>query len=106
MLLLQNPCGQSHFRVVLQYRDHSLDNDRPGIDTTVHKVHSTPGEACTIVDGLLLYMQAGKGRQQGRVDVDDPLGPLGDEVGALVVSFRTMTDASNWSMRIPSFDCK
>src|SRR5690349_17802424 len=41
-------------------------------------MHRTAGEADSIIERLFLSMQAGEGRQQGRVDVQDGIGECRD----------------------------
>jgi len=73
VFLFQDAAGERVGGIVGKYRNHGLDDDRPGIDTAINQVDSTAGEAGAVVDCLLLDMQPGKSGEQGRVDVDNPL---------------------------------
>ena len=44
-------------------------------------MHSAAGEFYAVVERLALRFQAGKGREQGGVDIENPAAKRGDEVG-------------------------
>jgi hypothetical protein len=79
MLLFKDAGGQSLHRIILKNRYDCLDENRAGINTAVDKVYSATGKAGTVINRLLLDVQAGKRRQQGGVDVNHAIGERVDE---------------------------
>ena len=72
MFLRQHARGQGLGSVVRQQGHHRLVQDRPMVQLGRHQVDAGTGEPATHVDGALVGVKAGKRRQQGRVDVDEP----------------------------------
>src|SRR3954471_9689047 len=60
-------------------REGLLQDDRPRVDALVDEVHSHPHLLDAVVERLLDRMQAGEGRKQRRVHVDDASGEAPDE---------------------------
>jgi hypothetical protein len=73
VLLLQDPRAQRFFRVPRTYRNHALFQDRTGVDSFVDQMHRATAEPDPVLECLFLRVESGKGRQEGRVDVDHPI---------------------------------
>ena len=52
MFLAKNPFGETLFRVIVQNRDHRLNDDGTGIDPFVHEMNGAPRKACPILQGF------------------------------------------------------
>lgn len=79
MLFLLNPGVERLDRVVPIDGDRNLGDDRPGVDSLVDDVHGDTGHGHTVTQRRLHGMGAGKGRQERRVDVQDPIRKAGQE---------------------------
>src|SRR5438445_10242790 len=56
---------------------HSLLNDDGSmIEVLIHKMHGAAADFGAVIQGLPLRVQAGKGRQQRGMNVEDPLRKL------------------------------
>src|SRR4051812_32118553 len=56
-----------------------LEDDRPAVDAFVDEMHRNSGNLDAVVDRLLDRADARERRQQGRMNVDDPVSEAGDE---------------------------
>ncbi len=79
VLLLENARGEAVLRVVIHHRHDCLNDDWARVHVLINKVDRTTGELDAVIEGSFLDMQAGEGRQQGRVDVHDAAGESVDE---------------------------
>ena len=61
-------------RIAGEYGDSFLRDDRAGVDALIHKMHRTTSELHAVIQRLFPRFQAGKGGQQGGVNVDDTAG--------------------------------
>ena len=71
MLGSLNPVMQRLRRVLVQNRDRLLADDRAGIHARIHKMHRTPRHLHAVIQRLFPGFEAGKRRQQRRMDVHD-----------------------------------
>ena len=74
MLLDQDARRQRLDGVVVQHRHRRLQHDRPGVEIRVHQMHRRAGDAHAVLERLALRVEAGKRRQQRRMDVEDAIG--------------------------------
>src|SRR2546427_1306186 len=79
MLLFENFFGEGCFRIFVEDGDSGLQNDRAGVEIFVDEMHGAAGEFDAIFEGLALRFEAGEGREQRRVDVQDAVWIFGDE---------------------------
>ena len=79
MLLRQHPRRQGVGRVAGQHRYHGLIQDGAHIQLGRHQVHRAAGELAARVNGALVRVQPGEGRQQRGMDVDQPPRVARDE---------------------------
>src|SRR5579862_4256903 len=63
---------QGFRRIGLQNWDSLLRNNRPGIDSSIDKMDRTAGDLYAIIKGLFPCLQTRKGRQQRRVNINNP----------------------------------
>ena len=82
MFLDQDPGGQGVMGIFVQHRYGGLHDDGAGIHPCIHKVDGAAGDLHPVVQGLSLGIQSRKGRQQGRMDVDDLVVPGIHEIPA------------------------
>src|SRR5258707_4569380 len=61
--------------------DDGLQDDGAGVEIFVDEVDGASGELDAVVEGLLLRFEAGEGRQERRVNIEDALGKGGYEEG-------------------------
>lgn len=69
----KDPGREGLFGIIVQYRDYRLDDNGTGIDPLVDEVDGTTGELRSVLYGLSLSMQTGKGRQERGVNIHDPM---------------------------------
>jgi len=81
MLFRQNACGKRVCVVGFEYRDGSLKHNHTVVQVLVDKMNRAAGYFDAVVEGLLLRLKAGEGRQKRWVDVEDSIGKGGYEVG-------------------------
>lgn len=72
MFLRQDPVRQRACGVARQHRHHGLRQNRSVVELGRHLVHRGARHLAPHVDGALVGIEAGKSRQQRRVDVDQP----------------------------------
>lgn len=72
VLLHQHARGQLLDRVARQNRHQSLLQNGAGIQISRHLVHRATGKLAARINGPLVGVQTGKGRQQRGVDIDEP----------------------------------
>src|SRR2546422_9929556 len=81
VLFLEYPRGKRFLCIVCKNRHRRLNDDRPLIAFLVDEVNRAAGETHPVFQRLSLNVQAGKGRQQGRVDIHDAVGERPHEDG-------------------------
>ena len=65
--------------VIVAHGDGGLENDGTGVELFIHEMHRAAGDADAVFQRLLLRVEAGKGGQQGGVNVEDAAGELANE---------------------------
>src|SRR3712207_8332685 len=68
-LMIRRPPRSTLFPYTTLFRS---EDDRPGVDALVHEVHRDAEDLGPVLERLLDRGQTREGRQQRRVDVDDP----------------------------------
>ena len=63
--------AQRLFRIIRQYRNTPLTDNRPGIQARIHEMYRASGKPYAMFHRLLLRVQTRTRRKQRRVDVDD-----------------------------------
>ena len=63
-------------RVVVQHRHRRLNQDRAGVQILVHEMHGAAGDLDAVLQRLVLRVEAGKGGQQRRMDVQNAAGEM------------------------------
>src|SRR5260370_28853834 len=81
MFLFQDALGKGVLVVGIEDGDDGLQDDGAGVEIFVDKVDGASGELDAVVEGLLLRFEAGEGRQERRVNIEDALGKSGYEEG-------------------------
>ena len=81
VLLREHACGQGLGRVVGQHGHHGLVQDGAHVQLGRHAMHGAAGKLAAGIDGPLVGVQAGEGRQQRGVDVDHAAGEMLHEAG-------------------------
>ena len=79
MLLFQNAGRKRLHRVVIQHRHRRLHDDRAGVQVLIHEMHRAAGDLDAVFERLMLRIQAGKRRQQRRMNVQNAVRKLADE---------------------------
>jgi len=82
VLLDEHSCGQRVLCVFIEDGDTGLAHNRPPIEFGGHKMYGCPGNAHTIGNRLALRVQAGKSREQRRMDIEHPVGKRFEEWSA------------------------
>ena len=77
----QDALGERVGIVGLEDGNAALEDDNAVIQVLVDEVDGAAGEFAAVVEGLQLGFEAGEGWQQRGVDVEDPVGEGGDELG-------------------------
>ena len=73
MFLGQNPRAQTVFRIVRIDGDGGLHNNRAVIHFLVNQMDGCAANPHSAFQSLTLSVQTGEGRQEGRVDIQNPL---------------------------------
>src|SRR5258707_13082415 len=81
MFLFQDAVGKGVLVVGIEDGDDGLQDDGAGVEIFVDEVDGASGELDAVVEGLLLRFEAGEGRQERRVNIEDALGKGGYEEG-------------------------
>jgi len=81
MFLFQDALGKGVLVVGIEDGNDGLQDDGAGIEIFVDEVDGASGELDAVVEGLLLRFEAGEGRQERRVNIEDALGKGGYEEG-------------------------
>src|SRR3989442_5957460 len=81
MRLFENFFGEGCFRIFVEDGDSGLQNDRAGVEIFVDEMHGAAGEFDAVFEGLALRFEAGEGREQRRVNIQDAVWIFGDEKG-------------------------
>jgi hypothetical protein len=81
VLLGEDAAGEGVGVVCGQNRDGALEDDDAVVEVLVDEMDGTAGDGYAVVEGLLLGVEAGKGGEQGGVDVEDAVGKGVDEFG-------------------------
>ena len=79
VFLFEDAGGEGGGVVVFVDGDGALEDDDAVVDVLVDEVDGAAGDVDAEGQGLLLRVEAGEGREQGRVDVDDAVGEGGDK---------------------------
>src|SRR5580704_1415143 len=70
VLLSENARGQRIDRIIIEHRYGGLDQDRAGVQKFIDEVNGAASDFYTMIEGLTLCVEAWKGGEQGRVDVE------------------------------------
>src|SRR6266436_5830234 len=81
MFLFQDALGKGVLVVGVEDGDDGLQDDGAGVEIFVDEMDGAAGELDAVVEGLLLRFEAGEGRQERRVNIEDALGKGGYEEG-------------------------
>src|SRR5258708_20289954 len=81
MFLFQDALGKGVLVVGIEDGDDGLQDDGAGVEIFVDEVDGASGELDAVIEGLLLRFEAGEGRQERRVNIEDALGKGGYEEG-------------------------
>src|SRR5689334_19557906 len=73
VFLLENSLRQLLLGIVGKDRNDRLNDDRPFVAFFIDEVNGTSREAHAVLERFLLHVQSGKGRQQCRMNVHDPV---------------------------------
>src|SRR6185369_10499749 len=73
VFLLENSFRQLLLGIVGEDRNDRLNDDRAFVAFFIDEVDGTPREAYAVLQRLFLHVQSGKGRQQCRMNVHDPV---------------------------------
>ena len=84
MLLLQNARRERLDGVVFQDRHGSLDDDGTVIADLVDEVDRAPGHLDPVLERLGLTVQSREGREERRVNVEDPISELAESVRCIL----------------------
>src|SRR5258708_24259019 len=82
MLLFENPCRQRLDRILIQHRDGRLDEDWPRVEALVHEMNRASGDLHSMLQCLVLGVEPRESRKQGRMNIQDTLRVLSDEISA------------------------
>src|SRR5258707_1439646 len=81
MFLFQDALGKGVVVVGIEDGDDGLQDDGAGFEILGDEVDGSSGELDAVIEGLLLRFEAGEGRQERRVNIEDALGKGGYEEG-------------------------
>jgi len=81
VFLLQNSGGKRVLGVVVCDGNDGLEDDGASVEIFVDEMDGAAGEFDAIFESLALGLEAGEGREQRRVNVEDAVGEGGDEIG-------------------------
>src|SRR5262249_10531143 len=81
VLLLEDAGRERRGRVVVLDRHHRLQDDRSALDPLVDATDRAAAHPTAELERRLLHLEAGEGRQERWVDIEDPPGETGDEPG-------------------------
>ena len=81
VFLVQNFGGERVLGVVIRDGNDGLEDNGAGVEIFVDEMDGAAGEFDAIFESLALGFEAGKGREQGGVNVEDAVGEGGDEIG-------------------------
>lgn len=80
MFLDQNSGRESFERVVVEDRDCGLEENWAAVEIFIDEVDGAAGDLYPVCEGLVLGVEAGESGQQGRVNVEDAIGELRNEL--------------------------
>jgi len=80
VLFGKNALGESGRIVCFEHGNCVLQNNRAVVKVLIDKVHGAAGDLDSVIEGLLLCIEAGEGRQQRGMDVENAIGKGGDEL--------------------------
>lgn len=69
------------FGILIQHRDGGLNDNGPGVDSLVDKMHRTTGDLGAASKRLALGVQTGEGREQRGVNIHNSMTIFPDEAG-------------------------
>jgi hypothetical protein len=81
VFLFQNSRTQAFFRVIVKDGYYCLGDDGACVNICINKVNRATGESGTVFQGFFLHIQAGKRREQSRVDIHDAMRECIDKIG-------------------------
>jgi len=96
MFLFQDALGKGVLVVGIEDGDDGLQDDGACVEIFVDKVDGASGELDAVVEGLLLRFEAGEGRQERRVNIEDALGKGGYEEGGEKAHIASEADEINF----------
>ena len=79
MFLFQNARGKRFRRVVIQHRHNGLQDNRPGVEILVHKMHRAAGEIHAVFQRLPLRLEARKRGQQRGMNIQNAPAKRGNK---------------------------
>ncbi len=79
MLIAEDSCREALVGVVVQHRDHCLDDDGARICPLVHEMNGAAGELRSVLQRLALNMKARKGGEECGVNIHDPIPVFADK---------------------------
>ena len=82
MFFDQDSRRESFECIVVEDRDSSLEQDRAAVEIFVDEVDRAARDFCAVRESLILRIEAGESGQQRRVDIQDAIGKLRNEVSA------------------------
>ena len=84
MLLLEDARGEGFGGVVVEDGDGVLQDDDAVVYGLVDKVDGAAGDLGSVVEGLMLRVEAGERGQQRGVDVEDAIGEGATKAGEMM----------------------
>jgi len=79
VLFFQNFFRERGFGVFVEHGNGGLQNNRAGIEVFVNEVDGAAGELHAVFERLPLRFEAGEGREQGGMNIQDPAWIFGDK---------------------------
>lgn len=77
----EDALGEGVCVVGLENRNCTLENDGAVVEVFIDEVHSAASDFHSVIEGLLLGVEARESGQQRGVNVEDAVGESGDESG-------------------------
>ena len=74
MLHRQDAVRQRVARVVVEHRNRALQDDWSAVELGRHEVDGHATHLYPVLNRLMLGIHAGKGRQKGRMNIQNPIG--------------------------------
>src|SRR5207302_8758236 len=80
VLFFPRSAGERPLLNVMYHRTDGLHDAEAVVEIFVHEMHGTPGEFHAVFERLALRLETRKRRQQRRMNVENAIGKLGDEI--------------------------